>query len=103
MPIGKFGKELARAIGRRSAFDMKKAGRYAFADLPKTNNETIDRYIYDGARQVSDEAPLTWFSTDLHQIEKYLYPRLERRSDAALRDAWTDLYYRGEKPQDKFK
>ena len=54
--IGKFGKELARAIGRRSAFDMKKAGRSAFADLPKMGDEVINRYIYDGARQVSDEA-----------------------------------------------
>ena len=101
--IGKFGKELARAIGRRSAFDMKKAGRSAFADLPKMGDEVVNRYIYDGARQVSDEVPLNWYSVDLSEIEKYLYPRLERRSDAALRDTWRDLYYRGEKPQEKFK
>ena len=94
---------MARAIGRRSAFDMKKAGRPAFDNLPKMGDEVIDRYIYDGARQVSDQAPLVWYRMDLSDIKKYLYPKLERRSDAALRDAWRDLYYRGEKPQEKFK
>jgi hypothetical protein len=93
MELGKFGKELARAFGRRKALDNHRLGSYVYADLPSFGDEAIDRYVHIGAREVSDQVPLTWFSVDHDKLVDYVNKRMDRRSDIDLKDTWMEMYY----------
>lgn len=93
MKLGKFGKELARAFGRRKALENHKAGEYVYHELPSFGDEAIDRYVHFGAREVGDQAPLTWFSIEPEVLEKYVNKRMDRHSDTDLKDTWMELYY----------
>lgn len=93
MELGKFGKELARAFGRRKALDNHKVGKFATDKLPSFNDDIIDNYVYTGAREVDDQAPLTWFSIDHDKLVDYVNKRMDRRSDIDLKDTWMELYY----------
>lgn len=93
MELGKFGKELARAFGRRKALDNHKAGEHVYHELPSFGDEAIDRYVYFGAREVSDQAPLVWFSLDHDKLVDYVNKRMDRRSDIDLKDTWMEMYY----------
>lgn len=93
MEPGKFGKELARAFGRRKALDNHKVGKYAYHELPSFGDEAVDRYVHFGAQEVGDEAPLTWHSIEPEILEKYVNKRMDRRSDIDLKDTWLEQYY----------
>lgn len=94
MELGKFGKELARAFGRRKALENHRLGRPSYVDLPSFGDEVIDRYVRFGATEVGDEAPLTWFSVDHDKLVDYVNKRMDRRSDIDLKDTWMEMYYR---------
>lgn len=93
MELGKFGKELARAFGRRKALDNHKVGKFATDELPSFNDDVIDRYIYMGAKEVDDQVPLTWFSVDHDKLVDYINKRMDHRSDIDLKDTWMEQYY----------
>lgn len=93
MELGKFGKELARAFGRRKALENHRLGRDAYADLPSLGDEVADRYVTFGATEVSDQAPLVWYSIKPEVLEKYVNKRMDRRSDIDLKDTWMEQYY----------
>lgn len=93
MELGKFGKELARAFGRRKALENHRLGSYAYADLPSFGDEAIDRHVRFGAQEVGDQAPLTWFRVDNDKLADYVNKRMDRRSDIDLKDTWMEQYY----------
>lgn len=93
MPIGKFGMELAKAFGRRKALENHKVKKPAYYDLPSFGDDIIDRYVYTGARDVNDQASLTWYSVDHDNLIDYVNKRMDRRSDIDLKDAWMEQYY----------
>lgn len=93
MPISKFGMELAKAFGRRKALENHKVGKHATYKLPSFDNDVIDNYVYMGAREVGDQAALSWYSVDHDKLIDYVNKRMDRRSDIDLKDTWMDQYY----------
>ena len=93
MELGKFGKELARAFGRRKALDNHKVGEYVYHELPSFGDKTIDWYVHDGAQQINDLGGLSWYRLEPEVLEKYVNKSMDRRSDIDLKDTWMEMYY----------